>query len=67
MSEQNTMARTLVGGDENSAKDMGEFVSNVENIRRETGACVLVVHRDRVFKGIDVGNPGLAPCSLQLY
>ncbi len=39
-----TLARCFVGGDENSAKDMGLFIHGVETIKRETGATVLVVH-----------------------
>jgi hypothetical protein len=39
-----TVARCLVGGDENSAKDMGLFVAGADYIRKETGAAVLLVH-----------------------
>ena len=39
-----TQARVTVGMEENSAKDMGEFVQRVEQLRVATGACVLVVH-----------------------
>jgi hypothetical protein len=39
-----TLARCIVGADENSAKDMGLVVANLDRIRRRTGACVLVVH-----------------------
>lgn len=39
-----TQARVTVGIEENSAKDMGEFVHAVEQLRQATGACVLVVH-----------------------
>jgi hypothetical protein len=39
-----TLARCLVGGDENSAKDIGIAVENVEQIRRACGACILLVH-----------------------
>lgn len=41
-----TQARATVGADENSAKDMGEFVDVLERIRAATGACVLVVHHE---------------------
>ena len=33
-----------MGSDENSAKDMGQFVAAVDRIRVETGCCVLMVH-----------------------
>ncbi len=39
-----TLARNMVGGDENSAKDMGLFVSGCDTVRQETGAAVAVVH-----------------------
>lgn len=37
-----TMARSLIGGDENSAKDVGQFVANIDEIVRPQA--VLVVH-----------------------
>lgn len=39
-----TLARCLVGGDENSTKDAGLAVEQMDVIRRKTGACVLLVH-----------------------
>jgi hypothetical protein len=39
-----TMARTIVGGDENSAEDVGTFIANVEMLRIATDAAILVVH-----------------------
>jgi AAA domain len=39
-----TLSRILSGGDENSPVDMGKAVKNIELIRAETGAHVLVVH-----------------------
>jgi hypothetical protein len=39
-----TLARTLVGGDENSSIDMSAFVAKCEAIRQFTGATVLIVH-----------------------
>ncbi|HYN08496.1 MAG TPA: AAA family ATPase [Vicinamibacterales bacterium] len=39
-----TLARCMVGGDENSARDMGLAVAGVDRIRRSTGATVLAVH-----------------------
>lgn len=39
-----TVARCLVGGEENSAKDMGRFVANADKVRQATGALVLLVH-----------------------
>lgn len=39
-----TQARVTVGLEENSAKDMGEFVDRAERLRTASGACVLIVH-----------------------
>ena len=39
-----TLAQCLVGGEENSAKDMGEAVAAARRLSRETGAAVLLVH-----------------------
>ncbi len=39
-----TLARCFVGGDENSAREMGLFIDGVETVKRATGATVLVVH-----------------------
>jgi len=39
-----TLARCAVGLDENSAKDMGEFIFSCDFLRRQTLACVMVVH-----------------------
>ncbi len=39
-----TLARSLVGGDENAARDMGLLVASVDRIREATGGTVLVVH-----------------------
>jgi predicted transcriptional regulator len=39
-----TLARTMVGGDENSARDMGMYLANVDAIRGDTNAAALVIH-----------------------
>ncbi len=39
-----TFARCVVGAEENSARDVGAIVANLDHIRRATGACVLLVH-----------------------
>jgi len=39
-----TMHRSMAGGDENSAKDVGTFVDVCDRIRKITGATVLTVH-----------------------
>lgn len=39
-----TLARAMAGGDENTSKDMGQLVLSCDEIRRETGATVLLIH-----------------------
>jgi hypothetical protein len=39
-----TLARCMVGGDENSGKDMGQVIANADAVKAATGACVLLVH-----------------------
>jgi uncharacterized membrane protein len=41
-----TQARVTVGADENSSRDMGRFVDNLEILRRQTGACIMIVHHE---------------------
>ena len=41
-----TQARTTVGADENSAKDMGRIVAALDEIRGVSRACVLLVHHE---------------------
>lgn len=39
-----TLAESMPGADENTSKDMGVFLAVARHIRKETGACVLVLH-----------------------
>lgn len=39
-----TLARATVGVEENSSKDMGEVIAQLDRIKEHTGACVLVLH-----------------------
>lgn len=39
-----TMARALMGGDENSAQDVGAFNSAIAALIESTGACVMIIH-----------------------
>lgn len=39
-----TLARAFVGGEENSAKELGEWIDNARKVQVATGATVLVVH-----------------------
>ena len=51
-----TMARCMGSGDENSARDVAQFVINLDAIRERTGAHVLVVHHSG--KNADAGARG---------
>lgn len=39
-----TLARCFGGNDENDARDMGAFIRGCDELKRRTGATVLVVH-----------------------
>lgn len=39
-----TLARHMVGGDENSASSMGEFIGGIDRLRQEFHCTVIVVH-----------------------
>ncbi|MFP5365150.1 MAG: AAA family ATPase [Thermoleophilia bacterium] len=39
-----TMARSMAGGEENSARDVGMFIAAVDKLRRGNGAAALIVH-----------------------
>lgn len=51
-----TLARCIVGAEENSAKDIGVIVHNLDRIRRAAGSCVMVVHHSG--KNTDAGARG---------
>jgi hypothetical protein len=51
-----TLARSMLGGDENTARDMGAAVAAAERIRDVCGCCVLIVHH--VGKNVDAGMRG---------
>jgi hypothetical protein len=51
-----TLARSILGADENSSRDMGEVIANLDIIRRAAGSCVLVVHHSG--KNLDAGGRG---------
>jgi hypothetical protein len=54
-----TLARLMVGADENSAKEMGQAIDGMDRVRQETGATVLVVHHTRKMGGIERGSSAL--------
>ena len=51
-----TLARSMAGADENSAKDMGLVIDAAERIKRAAGCCVLLVHH--TGKAKDAGLRG---------
>ncbi len=54
-----TLARSLVGADENSARDIGEAVAALDRLRRATGATVLPVHHTGKDKTTTRGSSAL--------
>jgi hypothetical protein len=51
-----TLARCMVGGDENSSRDGGMVIEQMDSIKRKTGACVMAVHH--AGKNLDAGARG---------
>lgn len=54
-----TLARTFGGGDENNAKDMGEYIEGAERLRRFTHATVLLIHHEPKSSGSPRGSSAL--------
>lgn len=54
-----TLARAMLDGDENSARDMGHLIDNVNLIQRSTGATVLLVHHSTKSNGSERGSSAL--------
>ncbi|NCC59287.1 MAG: hypothetical protein EOM17_17005, partial [Synergistales bacterium] len=44
-----TVARSMVGGDENSAKDVSIFIDRVDALRRKYGSSALLVHHSGIM------------------
>lgn len=64
-----TVARALLGGDENSATDIGEFIANCDTIKDATGAAVIGVHHtgkdeERGMRGSSAMLGGVDTCIL---
>ena len=53
-----TLARSMGDGDENTAKDMGKFVGNLDFLRAETGAHVMVIHHSGKDESKGAGGSG---------
>jgi hypothetical protein len=54
-----TLNRCMIGGDENSAREMGLFVNGCDTIRHTSGAAVLVNHHDSRAGGNPRGSSAL--------
>jgi hypothetical protein len=54
-----TVARSMVGGDENSAQDMGLVIDRADRVKRETGSTVLLVHHSRKDGDVERGSGAL--------
>jgi hypothetical protein len=54
-----TLARLMVGGDENSAKDMGLAIEGIDRLRKETSATILLIHHTRKDGQIERGSSAL--------
>jgi hypothetical protein len=51
-----TFARSILGADENSSRDIGVTLASLDRIRRAAGSCVLIVHHSG--KNLDAGSRG---------
>ena len=54
-----TLARCMVGGDENSARDMGKAIASADSIREFTGATILLVHHTAKERNVERGSSAL--------
>jgi hypothetical protein len=62
-----TLARNFVGGNENSAQDLGLFVEGAEQIRRRFGCTVVVVHHSTKDGTSERGGESLRNASFAMY
>ena len=54
-----TLARCLVGGDENSARDIGLFIQNAEKLAKRHGSALLIVHHTGKSGELERGSSAL--------
>jgi hypothetical protein len=54
-----TLARCMVGGDDNSSSDIGAVVDRGDRVRRETGGSVLFVHHAKKEGDVERGSGAL--------
>lgn len=58
-----TMARSMVGSDENSTRDMGLFIQACEDLKRELDCAVLIIHHTNKGGIYERGNSALRGAS----
>ena len=62
-----TLARCMIGGDENSAKDMGLFVASCDRVKGATGATMAIVHHSGKSGSSERGSSALrAACDAMI-
>lgn len=54
-----TLARSMPGADENTARDMGAALAGADTIRKASGACVLLVHHTGKDGALERGSSAL--------
>ena len=54
-----TLHRAMPGGDENSAKDVGLVITHADQLRRECGCTVLIVHHAKKDADVERGSTAL--------
>jgi hypothetical protein len=63
-----TLARCMIGGDENSTQDMSSFIAGADRIRTETGATVLLLHHMNAGGERERGNTALrGACDTMMF
>jgi predicted transcriptional regulator len=63
-----TLARCMVGGDENSTQDMSAFIAGADRIRRDTGAHVMLLHHMNAGGERERGNTALrGACDTMMF
>ncbi len=59
-----TLSRAMAGGDENSSKDMGDYVATNDRIRAATGAHVMSIHHSGKDKGRGARGHNILLCGI---
>jgi hypothetical protein len=62
-----TLARNFVGGNENNAQEMGQFVDGLERVRMELNTAVLVIHHTTKDGDTERGTESLRNASFAMF